>query len=130
MPMPAWTPILLFMLPLWLGWQACTPPHPAFYWLRWGLEDFLPMLAPDLHFPNSGDYRYELLCLAPILTSDFLNYLSLILFYITDPLVCINLVFQEDCQFFVSRSHPFKLLCITLLPSVLGIEEGLSATHL
>jgi hypothetical protein len=44
--------------------DRCTTPHPAFYWLRWGLMNFLPRLAlnhnsPNLYLPCGWDYRHE-----------------------------------------------------------------------
>jgi hypothetical protein len=39
--------ILLFTFPLYLGWQACAT-IPNFYWLRYGLTNFLSRLASGL----------------------------------------------------------------------------------
>jgi hypothetical protein len=60
--------------------DRCTVLCPTFYWMRWGLVNFLPKLAlnyslPDLFLPNSWDYRCELLCPASFhLFLYFLNF--------------------------------------------------------
>jgi hypothetical protein len=44
MPGMAWIVMLLFMLPLYLGWKAHTI-MPIFYYLRWCLVNLLPMMS-------------------------------------------------------------------------------------
>jgi hypothetical protein len=56
-PKPAWTSILLFRLPVYLRCRA----HDSFYWLRWSLENYLPLLASnhdplDFNLLSSWDF--------------------------------------------------------------------------
>jgi hypothetical protein len=58
------------------SWDDRHVPHPAFYWLRWGLANLLPRLAsnhdpPDFHLPSSWGHR----C-GPCLDSPFTYMLS------------------------------------------------------
>jgi hypothetical protein len=62
MPQPPWTVILLFTLPAQLD-DRCINTTPSFYWLRWGLTNFLPGLAlnhdpPVLHLLISLDDKH------------------------------------------------------------------------
>jgi hypothetical protein len=51
MPRLAWTVISLLMLPEHLRQQVHTT-MPSFYWLRWGLANFLPGLASNCNPPD------------------------------------------------------------------------------
>jgi hypothetical protein len=59
--------------------DRCTPLCPAFYWLIWGLTNFLPRLAlnhdpPNLYLLSSWDYRCE-----PLLPASLTSYATALL---------------------------------------------------